>query len=374
MSDSVLLSARIRSLVELIALAEQRSPSATLSRLRRRTLAFLEPPEPPRGALERERALTRAEATWWVAVVWELLLPEARHVVTQQLADSGGFGDPRSDPWALVEPEAHRAQARFEKAESLKAIHQATQWCLRYRKTRTTRCLEAAVSSLSRAVAIERGVANPYEPADGEAVDAKRLQDALRAALPDSAYHYLVSFVRSVIADEMREMTPRHVDFIHRFSSPMSPFPSGEAWAAGSWFVEWLQEGYDDEAERVRRAHEAAGSAGLQHEPAQEDPSSDATSTRSAYDGGEPVSASPVVEARQTSSQPQGLGTSEEVAPDHAGLVLVDLPTGPKWLEPAMAAACEAELERRRRHEAIRQQREQDKIEYYALIGKRYPD
>ena len=374
MGDLVPLSARIESLVELIALAEQRSPSATLSRLRRRTLAFNEPPGPPRGALERERAVTRAEAAWWVAVVWELLLPEPRHVVTQQLADSGGFGDPRSDPWALVEPEAHRAQARFEKAESLKAIHQSTEWCLRYRRTRKTRCLDAAVSSLARAVAIERGIANPYEPANDDAVDAERLQDALRAALPDSAYHYLVLFVRSVIADEMREMTPRDVDFIHRFSSSMSPFPSGEEWAPGSWFVEWLQEGYDDEAERVRRAREAGKLASLrQHESAQADPSSAATSTRPAYDGAEPLSAVPVVEARQTMYHPQGLGTSEETA-DHAGLVLVDLPTGPKWLEPAMAAACEAELERRRRHEAVRQQREQDKIEYYALIGKRYPD
>ena len=59
------------------------------------------------------------------------------------------------------------------------------------------------------------------------------------------------------------------------------------------------------------------------------------------------------------------------VPDDH---ILVQLPQGPAWLSPADAGACQAELDRRAQKEALREEREEERRQYYRLIGKRYPD
>lgn len=53
--------------------------------------------------------------------------------------------------------------------------------------------------------------------------------------------------------------------------------------------------------------------------------------------------------------------------------MLVHLPTGNEWLEPAMAAACNAELGRQRKQEEEQAAYEEVRRDYYLKVGKRYP-
>ena len=265
-----------------IADAAARGDGAGLPELRRKLQAVSGDSPPPSTRRATERARIELERDIWVAAIGELLLPTVKDAFVAAL--QGGVDDQRAgndrdrlarddhhhrgvtsdDPWVELYPHALQARDRTVEAGLLRAHKAAIEACRRYGKTRKAIHLRDAVRELESARRFERG-----QLASGLVVrscgeEADRLGRALSQVLPPSAFRFFATEVRGQIGAEIAEGRARR---------PRSPAPSAEqqwlsrdAWTANSdneeqaegvWFIDWLQDRYDEEMERDRLAEEA---------------------------------------------------------------------------------------------------------------------
>ena len=144
----------------------------------------------------------------------------------------------------------------------LRACRTAVAACRRYEQTRRTSYLRDAVVELETTVRAER------ERLDSSGLSAAtcgeqddRLDRALRRALPASAFHLFVSLVRDIITEEMnrvprvsRAQGAKREQWLSRESRSDR---NVEEPSTGAWFVEPMQQLYDEQLEREQEVEEA---------------------------------------------------------------------------------------------------------------------
>lgn len=254
----------VETVEQYIDIAVRRGDGPGLRNLRRRAGRILDPPKPPRTALEVERASIDLEHEYWVTAIIDLLTPAQSDAVAAALWIDRGDEDAdliTEDPWALLDPHTRRARERLRVADTLRAERAAIAACRRYEQTRRPSHLRVAVVELESSVRAQRGyfVFGLSRADCGEQAD--RLGRALRQELLPSVFRFFATTVRDAIARHLAETIPTSPA---RSSGP-EQWLSREIWtarsdenrAAGVWFVDWLQEEYDTEMERDRQAEEA---------------------------------------------------------------------------------------------------------------------
>jgi hypothetical protein len=249
--------------IGIIDIAIQRNDGAGLEALRRRAQRTLKPPEAPRSSAEAEQAAIELERDYLIAAPIQLLVESVRDGVVAALradpaAASAGLTE---DPWLLVDPDVLRARERAAEVESIRAQGAAIASCRRYEQTRRTSHLGRAVRELEAAARAQLDPLCPPLAKAACAEQADRLERAFRLHLPDSAFRYLMEYVRGVIAEELMkagpgttgtEGEPQQLLTRDAWTTPRLEEPS-----IGVWFVDWLQRDYDEMVERRRVIKEA---------------------------------------------------------------------------------------------------------------------
>lgn len=309
---------------------------------------------PPRG-LAREIQLERLV---WVREIREGLLPASQLAVAASLRASRGTREPSEDPWAELDPEFVVARDTRCAAVWTRAQLDAMTCCQRFARTSRVSFLRTAVTRLEAAARMARARQAPRITGRAIPRERERLRIALDAALEDDARAYFVERVRTCF-----EAAGSGVE--HNLSE--------ERWARrwsyylrdlGHAFAPPLQAEYDearrlDEIERAearRRHDQPMGAMRARLSPAAE------------HDH--------VLDEVSKEDIPVPLRPDVTEAEAYAArcLVPVDLPDrGVTYMTRAEAASCEEELGRRRQWDAVRAQREEDRRDYYARIGKEYP-
>jgi hypothetical protein len=186
----------------------------------------------------------------------------------------------------------------------------------------------------------------------------------LREALPPPAFRFFASLVRRAVERErgvLRRTRPDDDCDDHWLSrDEWTHRADGEELHTGIYFAAPFQTRYEQQMrhEAAARVHEVSRRS---PEPNLVVPPPDGA----AVSAGDCEADEPTVHVASVSHRPDGV-------PE--GYVLVHLPTGPKWFSPAGAASCLDTLSERARQEAERERREDERREYYAKIGKPYPD
>ena len=258
------LSSEIHAIVILIDAAMIRGDGSGLAALRGRALLLLDPPRPPREA-ERAQTSIDIELSIWTEAICELLLPELRQVVGEALRDDpprDRWGRPSPDPWALVGGVQRQRRDRRLAAEVVRAKHAARASYLRYRKTRRVMHLRNGVSHLEVGVTALRRPLCSGVSMETHWEHADRLERALRRALSASAFRFFVSWVRDAVDNALAEVgymsqnaTSEPDHWVSREDWLLAG--SNEERAVGMWFVDTLQQAYDDESARHRQAAQA---------------------------------------------------------------------------------------------------------------------
>ena len=257
MSKSSHLASTVDILERFIDIAARRRDGPGMQDLCRRARRILDPPKPPRTALEAEQASIDLEHQMWVEEIADVFLPAQCDALVVALRIDH---EDKEDPWAQVDPRVRRARKRRRAAEILRAEHAAIAACQRYQRTRRTSHLRDAVLELESAMRAQclQMCSGLSKEACGKQGD--RLERALLQVLPPSAFRYFVTRVRQAIAAHL-------VQARRTSSSPLSrpvQWLSQEAWtrgydeewAVGVWFTERFQQEYDAQMERDRLAEE----------------------------------------------------------------------------------------------------------------------
>jgi hypothetical protein len=337
-----------------IALALERTGVDLMSLTSRlETLLNPEPSLPPRGRA-REVQLERLV---WVREIREGLLPASQLALAASLRASRGTRESSEDPWAELDPEFVIARDTRCAAVWTRAQLDAMMCCQRFARTSRVSFLRTAVTRLEGAAMMARARQASRITIRTVPRERERLRIALDAALEDDARAYFVERVRTRF-----EAAGPGVE--HNLSE--------EQWARrrtyylrdlGHAFAPPLQAEYDearrlDEIERAerRRHDQPMGATRARLSPAAENDH--------------------VLDEVSEEDIPVPLRPDVTEAEAYAArcLVPVDLPDrGVTYMTPAEAASCEEELERRRQWDAVRAEREDDRRDYYARIGKEYP-
>jgi hypothetical protein len=318
-------------------------------------------------ALDHRRASTTGRAglldlerSVWVRSIQNDLLPDSQAVVATSLRDSRGIGGPTEDPWADLDPEFVAARDTLEARTWAQAEVEALASCSRFVATTKVTFLRTAVAQLERASQNSRMRGTTRRMTiDGSARERDRLRVALDTALSADARAFFVRHVRTCLGgvgprvDQRLSEERWTVGFSYRLRD------------IGVVFAPAFQAVYDtakrdDEdhwAEKDRR-REAAAEA-LRAEMGQRS-AGGKRPQRTSSEPPSPLAAPGVPEDARPGQGPPLMGE----------LVLVELPTGPKWLDRASAASCQAEMDRRRRHDAIRKERKDQLRLYHAQIGR----
>lgn len=338
-----------------IALAMERS-GVDLMPLSSRLESLVNPERswsPP--GLAREINLERSV---WVREIREGLLPASQLAVAASLRASRSTRQPGDDPWAELDPEFVVARDTGCAAVWTRAQLDAMTCCQRFAWTSRVSFLRTAVTRLEAASRTARARQAPRVTVRAVPRARERLRIALDAALEDDARAYFVERVRTRL--EAAGSGIEHHLSEERWTRRRSYYLRD----LGHAFAPPLQAEYDearrlDEIERAEaeRRHDEAmeamrtrASSAAEHDYVREEPPEEDI----------PVAARPDVTEVEANGVP--------------GLVAVDLPDrGITYMTPAQAASCREELERRRLSDAVQAQREEDRRQYYARIGKEYP-
>jgi hypothetical protein len=329
-----------------------------LSRLR----ALRDPDDMPPSGLARELQLERRI---WIEQIREGLLDRSQAVIAASLRSSRGVKPPRDDPWADLDPTfvaAHEARCAIVWAQ---AQLEAIACCRRYGESGKVSHLRAAIARLEGASRIARPGRATRMTTRIAGRERERLGAALDAALEADARAFFVRHVRGRI-DAGASRVEQHF--------------SEERWTFGrTWYIPDLGivfapplQGLYDEA-RAADERERAEADRLTEERLADIRARREASGKGDAGGGDPPGDVHVHPGQDDGGAPPT--PSEPPLPDPARRrILVDLPDrGLTYLEPSAAASCLQELARRARGAAERAQREEDKREYYRLVGKDYP-
>lgn len=263
MTETGTFASTIDVVEQLVDLAARRGDGSGMHGLRRRARSILDPPKPARTAVEVEQASIDREHAYWVVAISGLLLPAQRDGVVAALRAGHEHKDGGriiEDPWASIDPDARRTRDQAMAGQMLRAEHAAIAACHRYERTRRTSNLRDAVLELESAMEAEHehNCSGPSTAACGEQGD--RLGRALRQVLPPSAFRFFATTVRDDIAQhvaETRRESPAHRSDAEQWLSRETwTVCSDEKRAVGVWFVDWLQDRYEEEMERDRLAEE----------------------------------------------------------------------------------------------------------------------
>lgn len=384
----------------LIRLAAQRGDGAGMLDLRRRLRALLDPPKPPATAGEVDQASIDFEQGVWVEVVSELLLPKEREAVVAALQDydegrpsRGGLAE---GAWTALDPEALSARDQAVAVEMLLAQHAAVGACRHYAQTRRTSHLREAVRELESVRRSERDQLASGLKVSACEEEADRLGWALGQVLPPPAFRFFARAVREHISAEIAE------GFVTRRRSPArgaeQQWLSRDAWtvrshdeegAEGVWFIDWLQDRFDEEMETDRLAEEAEehrqreAEAKLREWQSLRDEEARLKGEEGSFEGEALGGPSRELEARREISSDPGHANGAQAVPPppppelKEGSVVRERADeerrAPSVSEmgPAMAAAVEAELRRRAGWDAELARREADRAEYQRQLRTR---
>ena len=148
------------------------------------------------------------------------------------------------------------------------AQHQAIAACRRYVRTRHVRNLFDAVRALESAVRCKQDSGASGLTPGSCAVEAERLGQALSDALSPSAFSFLADRIRDLIRTQVAEQYGNRHGRAGRMDEEQEQWLSREAWtdpsheepsAEGPWFVDFLQDQYQEQLELARRTEEEAG-------------------------------------------------------------------------------------------------------------------
>lgn len=301
-------------------------------------------PKGPSGEMAFERSI-------WVAARGEHLPDDAHAVIAAFMRASRGACSPGDDPLIELDTVYMAEAAQRQKAIWLRAEYDALQACeraVRFGKwlylRDAVRVLEAAWSEVQA-----------YRPARltvGRCAAQKdRLHGALSAALPREPLAFFVRYVRALIDGAPRSRTEQWL--------------SDASWAErrsfsqkdhGTVFAPALQAKYEQALDEDRRVRTESA---LRAQLARADMLArmERTSADMAQVSGR--DSSRLIES--DADQREG---ADEVGAHGAGTVLVQLPTGAEYMPPHMAEVVNEELARRRALDAVRDQRERDRVEY----------
>lgn len=309
------------------------------------------------GGLELEREV-------WLHQVGECLLPSSRELIAESIRATRGARRAEGDPWAALDPEfiADRVLARqmiWTRAEVA-----ALEACRRYEVTSKVTYLRTAVARLERAASAAKARQEVRMTVGSASLERDRLGTALEGALQEDPRKFFVEHVRSNLGGPGSHGGQQLLsDESWTFDRPWY-FPD-----LRGVFAPEFQAVYDaawrDELER-RAEDERRRAEGAETRRAEN------AHTSSSADGAEDME--PESEGSEEGEE-AGATVPADPQPDVGrALVLVHLPTGDEWLEPAMAASCNADLDRLRKKEEARAAYEEVRRDYYFTIGKPYPD
>ena len=297
------------------------------------------------------------ECSTWVREVRACLLPRSRERIAQSLAATRGTRPVRLDRWADLD-EAFVAERDASVAVAWnEAQIDALECCERFLGTQRVGQLRRAVNRLEAALGAARSRQASKMSIAAAPRERRRLGTALDFALEPDARAFFVQHVRTLLGGD--PSTAEQLLSEERWTWPRSYYLR----ELGTVFAPFLQHVYDDarraeEEQRAadeRRRDEEARIAAREKTPATQDEALESASPGSSAQVPRPVEAD-VVE--DPPSRPVRV------------LVPVDLPTGRKWLDPAMAAASEEALDWMGRHDGAREEQKRLKREYHALIGR----
>ena len=262
------LGATLESTVDLVVRviddADARGDGSGLRALRRRARTILDASVGTRTTKSSDQVEIDLEHGCWVWTTSHLLLPAQRDAVAEALRADRRENDEGSldDPWGVLDPIERSARQKAVETRILRACRTAVAACRRYEQTRRTSYLRDAVLELETTVRVERErLASSGLSAASCGEQGDRLDRALRRALPASAFHLFVSLVRDIIADGMdnrpRVSRAQGAEREQWLSRESRSDRNGEEPRTGPWFVEAVQQLYDEQLEREREAEEA---------------------------------------------------------------------------------------------------------------------
>ena len=401
MPDALKFESMVDIVDGLVRLAAQRGDGAGMLDLRRRLRALLDSPKPPATAGEVDQASIDFEQGVWVAAVSELLQPKEREAVVAALQDYRDEGRGRSgglaeSAWTALDPEALSARDQAVAAEMLLAQRAAVGACRHYEQTRRTSHLREAVRELESARRSERDqLASGLRVSACEG-EADRLGWALGQVLPPPAFRFFARLVREHISAEIaesrvtwRRSPTRGAEQQWLSRDTWTDRSHDEEGAEGVWFIDWLQDRFDEEMERDRLAEEAEehrqreAEAKLREWQSLRDEEARLKGEEGSFEPEALDGPSRELEARrEISSNPGHANGGQAVPPPpppelKEGSVVRERADeerrAPSVSEmgPAMAAAVEAERRRRAGWDADLARREADRAEYQRQLRTR---
>jgi hypothetical protein len=351
----------VRAVLAFVEAAAARGEGRGMLALVRRLEVLLVKQEPRETPRIRRLQLIEVTHSLLVWVLADALAPEVLSrvlAVLEKESEAATFPD---DPWAPLDPEVSRARSHAARSAMLRAQDSAIQACGHYAATRRTSFLSDAVGRLETVPEIDSEMMWSRLSPNTCDREFERLGSALAGVLPRQAMAFLAqpmrelpNIAREIVGGRWTAAEVRRSDgWVRTGAWDVRPWTT--PLVEGVWFEPQLQRSYEDEPERIRESRAAAAERARlrrQTEGSEAERLGSANQRREgaqAQDRGDrdrPVSAEPPVPERDTT------------------VVVMD---------PAMQAAVEAELERRReqqeRFAAFREEQRLARIEYDIKTG-----
>jgi hypothetical protein len=257
--ESDQLQAMVPLLRKLLSQTIENGDGSSLLGLRRRIESLLEPADPLLTSRHSRRAAMELERQIWTMAIIDLLLPDVRAALTQELRASrlrAGLSQ-ADNPWRWIDDDEREARDAARASTSLRARRAVARSCLRFQQTGKAAYLREAVRTIEGAIMSVRRpdpqiLTELTCPAEAECLHA-----ALRNVLGSSASCFFVGVVRNhihtTVPTTFRQPRPsgggfgarglRGEQWLSRAGWTTLGYP--ERWTAGAWFVAQWQDAYD---------------------------------------------------------------------------------------------------------------------------------
>jgi hypothetical protein len=350
----------VGTLRNVVDLAILRRDGSGLFALKERLDALLEGPKIPRGTRARRQAWIDAVHAHMLAELSATLDPKVRSRLVRALHDESDGPGSDEDPWARTNPQIDQTRRDQADARLQAAMRLALALCRDYERTRRTSLLRDAVDELGAAVKEARARESPNLTPETYERDFEQLGWAMASVLPPFAMAFVSDRLRGCL-ESLREefgrrcgVAPDQLPAEWAYRKPWNvPIVWRQPIAKGHWFIGSAMESYESWAEQLRDARRSEVARERARKRAERAAEARRVRERQARDEESHRIAKEAEEARRA-AQAQHDRTQD---------------SNESTMHPEMKASVDAEMERRRRDDAFREEQRLLREWYDARTG-----